>query len=664
MFVIAPHEEGFTVTWPSTQSASAQSLRTELSVAGVPRGREWATGVVVLRYRNELETLKILTDTFTQLAIEFTLDPALASARDAGQAEQNLIDAIRRNAGTRSTPIDARLAEFGTNRTLLGYQREAVAKHLAMANAADFSVPGSGKTTVALAYWTILRRHVPDLGLFIIGPLSCFRPWEEEFEACFGREPNVLRIHGTAQQRQRQLRLAHRHELVLCSYHTSWREVSSLTPVVQRRPWLLVLDEAHYVKSMTGVLAQAVRRLSPHAYRRMILTGTPMPRSPEDIWSLFTFLWPTETLLGNANQHALRCKRPPTAVCRELRTQLAPFFHRTCKDDLELPLIHETYPAIPVQDVPPTQRLLIRLIERRTLEEVPLLRSRDLAHLRRWRRARVIRLLQAASNPLLLAHALDPAQVAAVADDDVDTIPADDPEIIPLDDLDSDLAAALRRYRENQNVPAKAQYVVDRCRELVAQREKVVIWTVFLGNVDLLAKLLDDLNPLCITGEIPPYEAEDDEEGEVTREKRIKIFKSDPNRCVLIANAAACSESISLHKACQHAIYLERSFNAAHFLQSLDRIHRQGMPAGTTAHVEIPYVPCAIERVLNTRLKDRQTQLKLLLNDPMPIVGFDDEAHQGLFDLEDLEGIDDLFAQVLREIRAEHRPKGRRKRGT
>ncbi len=53
--------------------------------------------------------------------------------------------------------------------------------------------------------------------------------------------------------------------------------------------------------------------------------------------------------------------------------------------------------------------------------------------------------------------------------------------------------------------------------------------------------------------------------GEQTRERRISIFKSDPNRRVLIANAAACAESVSLHKVCQHAIYLERSFNASTF---------------------------------------------------------------------------------------------------
>ena len=42
----------------------------------------------------------------------------------------------------------------------------------------------------------------------------------------------------------------------------------------------------------------------------------------------------------------------------------------------------------------------------------------------------------------------------------------------------------------------------------------------------------------------------------------------------LIALPQACSESISLHKACQNAIYYDLNYNAAEFLQSLDRIHR------------------------------------------------------------------------------------------
>jgi len=653
MFRITRDDEGFAIAWDGSDSATARDVKMELTVEGLQRGREWGTGLTVLPYRNAYETLGLLLDVLKRMPVDFTLSNELSADQAAADVERRLITSIRDGA-LPVVRVAPKVKEFVTTRVLLPYQQQAVRKHLAVRNGAEFSVPGAGKTMVALAYWTLARRSEPNLGLWVIGPLSCFRPWEEEYEACFGRPPHVLRVRGTPRERMMQLEQVQQFDLVLSSYHTAWREERGICSALESRPWLLVLDEAHYVKSMNGSLASTVRTLAPRASRRLVLTGTPMPRSPEDLWSLFTFLWPTETLLGNAQQHALRCSGPLDRVCEELRSLLTPFFHRTCKGDLGLRPIESTYPLIPADGIPATQRLLLRLLERRTLEETTYLRPVDQRHLRRWRRARIIRLLQAASNPLLLADALDVRDVLAVSDDDEQGVEVLDPTIVPLSDTDSDLAALLRRYRDSRELPAKVAHVVQRVRALVDRGEKVVVWTVFLGNVALLESLLSDLRPLCITGAVPAYDADDDESDEATREQRIGLFKNDPERRVLIANAAACAESISLHRVCQHAIYLERSFNAAHFIQSLDRIHRQGMPPRKTAHVEIPHLPCAIERVLNQRLSDRQERLYRLLDDPMPVVGFDDESQQGFFDLEDVEGIDDLFEEVLAEIRADH----------
>jgi SNF2 family DNA or RNA helicase len=63
-----------------------------------------------------------------------------------------------------------------------------------------------------------------------------------------------------------------------------------------------------------------------------------------------------------------------------------------------------------------------------------------------------------------------------------------------------------------------------------------------------------------------------------SREEIIKQFHQ-PN-CVykvIIANPSAVGESISLHKACHNAIYLEKNFNAAMYMQSKDRVHRYGL---------------------------------------------------------------------------------------
>jgi len=64
---------------------------------------------------------------------------------------------------------------------------------------------------------------------------------------------------------------------------------------------------------------------------------------------------------------------------------------------------------------------------------------------------------------------------------------------------------------------------------------------------------------------------------EKTREDiRDEFLNLESGLNILIANPAACAESISLHKTCFHAIYYDLSYNCAQYIQSLDRIHRVG----------------------------------------------------------------------------------------
>jgi hypothetical protein len=54
-----------------------------------------------------------------------------------------------------------------------------------------------------------------------------------------------------------------------------------------------------------------------------------------------------------------------------------------------------------------------------------------------------------------------------------------------------------------------------------------------------------------------------------------------------VTNPASCSESISLHHSCHNAIYLDRTYDSALFLQSIDRIHRLGLPEGATVSIHL-----------------------------------------------------------------------------
>jgi hypothetical protein len=130
----------------------------------------------------------------------------------------------------------------------------------------------------------------------------------------------------------------------------------------------------------------------------------------------------------------------------------------------------------------------------------------------------------------------------------------------------------------------KIRRACDLARDLAARGERTVIWSTFTHNVERLAVLLEDVGATFIHGGVDTGDRNDP----ATREYRIARFHDPDNRCmVLVANPAACGEGISLHKVCHYAVYVDRSFNAGHFLQSIDRIHRLGLPPETRTHVHI-----------------------------------------------------------------------------
>jgi SNF2 family DNA or RNA helicase len=279
------------------------------------------------------------------------------------------------------------------SRELLPHQERAFGRIIKMRNPADFSVPGSGKTTVALALFESLRRRGIADKLVVIGPLSSFAPWEEEFELCFGRQPKSIRITGDPSKRARIFSRIREFELILCSYPMAHQEESSIKSVLISFKSLLVLDEAHNIKRYVGgVWSETILRIAPFAARRMILTGTPAPRSLFDIWTQFTFLWTSQGLLGNRYDFETDLE---TGGEQDLQSKLSPLFHRVTKKELNLPEPEVKSILLKEPQWPPIQRKIIRLLELETISQINRigLGEPDLATVRRWRRARMIRLM-------------------------------------------------------------------------------------------------------------------------------------------------------------------------------------------------------------------------------------------------------------------------------
>jgi hypothetical protein len=84
---------------------------------------------------------------------------------------------------------------------------------------------------------------------------------------------------------------------------------------------------------------------------------------------------------------------------------------------------------------------------------------------------------------------------------------------------------------------------------------------------------------------------------------------------VLVANPAAAAEGISLHTVCHHALYLDRTFNAAHYLQSEDRIHRLGLPPHQRTSIEIVECAGTLDQTVRERLSQKVGRMAEALND-------------------------------------------------
>ena len=484
------------------------------------------------------------------------------------------------------------------------------AYHLAFSqHCCNFSVPGSGKTTIVLAAYAYLKaqvvrhRHVDHL--LVIGPLSSFRAWEEEFEALFGREARAKRVSGIVPAHERHAYLrGHRYaernmEMTLTSYQSFMGAEADFRDFVNNpeRRVMMVLDEAHYVKREDGEWAASVLRTAPFAASRVVLTGTPAPNGYEDLNNLFRFIHPDRNIIGFplGTLRAMTAGHLPAAV-ENLKEQVRPFFTRIRKRDLGLAPTSESRVVVPMGA---EQRSIYRDIEQlivpRIREGVDLRTSTLL-------RARLIRLRQAATNPSLLLGPLDADGVFHPGD----RIPVSGAEVEIAQRVEGfDPATQLQKLEEVRRL----------VREVVRREGKVVVWSYFLGNLALLLEELSSCAEMVdvISGATPIADSDVEEaSGLQSREQIIRRFNTTPQTAVLIANPQAVGESISLHKAADTAIYFDRDFNAAKFIQSKDRIHRYDPDGGSPKVYYYIVSEDTVEQVIDQRLvikEERMTQL-------------------------------------------------------
>jgi len=236
-------------------------------------------------------------------------------------------------------------------------------------------------------------------------------------------------------------------------------------------------------------------------------------------------------------------------------------------------------------------------------------------------------LLEAATNPALLSRGLRGVEPGGV------TFP---PTPVPPD---SALADRVLNYGAYE-VPAKFEKLASMLAVNAGLGRKTLVWSNFVDTLRELAdRVLLPYQPALIYGAIP---AGGEDADFVTRERELRRFRDDPRCLVLLANPAAMSEGVSLHEECHDAIYVERTFNAGHYLQSIDRIHRLGLAPDTETRITFLVTRNTVDEIVDDRIRTKAQRLSLMLSDPnLVTMALPDDASYG--EWVDPEDIDSLF---------------------
>lgn len=390
-----------------------------------------------------------------------------------------------------------------------------------------FDEQGSGKTIMALAAFDRLRQVGLLERMLVIAPKSVLGAWKSECTNFLGPNYRVVLVDGSSSKRHEAI--LRPHDVLLVSYDSAVRENSLLKMVVAAKPrsYMLVVDESYFVKNPRTARSRVISELRPFCERAIILCGTPAPNSPVDIVNQINIADGGVAFGGRSVSDD-----PQTALAEIGEGLGSAIYLRRLKEDV-LPNIPNKQIEKVLLDLQPVQRALYARAYDELILAVRSVDDREFTrHLNSFL-ARRVALLQICSNP----RSLDPL------------------------------------YTE---VPAKLLALDKLIDELVERhKKKIVIWSFFRSSLEAIAARYQHFGLVRIDGSVSRIE---------DRVDAIHRFQNDPAVRIFVGNAAAAGAGITL-TAAHHAIYESFSNQAAHYMQSVDRIHRRGQMLDVTYHV-------------------------------------------------------------------------------
>jgi len=449
---------------------------------------------------------------------------AIGGQSDLSAAYQAFIDQLTGFQADSDFALPAHMETqlVGQNIQLRPYQREGVQwlnwlsdNRLHGVLADDM---GLGKTiqsilTMRLAYEA--SEHVQHS--LVIAPKSVLFHWQREIERFF---PEIdVHLHHGASKSYRLLR-SPRPTIFISTYATAANDIEVLKDI----PFFyVILDEATRIKNPAAKRTKAIKQLN--AAHRLTLSGTPVENRPSELWSQFDFLMPGhlgrfgtfqrefETSIANGANNATE----------KLGRKISPFILRRKKEDV-------------AKDLP---------------EKIEMDEWCELSE----EQEQLYGSFQAQTNQL---------RTALIQGKQVSYTGSILPIITKLKQICDHPALVTANKKPGEGRSEKFDWIVNKVDEIVVQDEQVVIFSHFLGMLDVLQEALHAKNARIIRID-----------GQTSNRQLLIDHFNDGKAEVALCSVLAAGHGINLTSA-NHVIHADRWWNPAVEDQATDRVHRIG----------------------------------------------------------------------------------------
>lgn len=498
-------------------------LSSALREAGLPVQADLGSGCLVAG-RDALDDVVAALGRW-RLQLAPSLAGTVGASRDREEGHQEALR-VCRALSTDLSVAQAALADYEGLVVLDPHQviAVAVATQPEIHGLCLFDEQGLGKTVEALFAFDRSREAGLVRRAVVFAPKNMVLEWVHDLERFFPGKYSAVAVVGD--EAEKRGLLDRKADLYVTNFETATRLGHRLGEVLGANG-LLIVDESFFVKNRDSQRTAAVVRVRAAAARCIVLCGTPAPNSAVDLVEQFNIADRGAAFAG------VDVPADPVAarkVIADVVARRGVYLRRLKNQVLKLP--GRTFNRVQVA-LERRQRELYDAAKSGLVSEVTATDDETFRKKGATFAARRMALLQACSNPI----ALDPYY---------DAVPA---KLLALDELLGEL--------------------IDR------RGEKVLVWSFFTRSLEAITRRFARYSPVRIDGTIT--RAED-------RRDAVRRFQGDDATMLLIGNPAAAGAGLTLHRA-RHAVYESMSNQAAHYLQSLDRVHRRGQTRDVEYHM-------------------------------------------------------------------------------